>query len=267
MARWAPTPDPSSRPGGDCRRNDEGDRGSPRSPSARRAPDAASPGHGSRSAGPAPSRCRAGGRAPREMARWAPTPDPSSRPGGDCRRNDEGDRGSPRSPSSLQAPIGLREPLGERPTQLLQGTVLDLPDPLLRDAEPVAEMPSTASAGSTGSVRPSPSCPNGSCASSTSVGWRRIRRLSTDRLVGQRRVVDQEVDPLRRGFAVVAHRGVEGHVRSGHTSSAQKALFFNLRRLRARLMQSTDERVGDEIHRPGSRPAPPRLRRRRPPGR
>jgi RNA polymerase sigma-32 factor len=35
----------------------------------------------------------------------------------------------------------------------------------------------------------------------------------------------------------------------GGTSSAQKALFFNLRRLRARLMQSTDERVGDEIHR------------------
>lgn len=35
----------------------------------------------------------------------------------------------------------------------------------------------------------------------------------------------------------------------GGTSSAQKALFFNLRRLRARLMQSTEERVGDEIHR------------------
>ncbi len=34
----------------------------------------------------------------------------------------------------------------------------------------------------------------------------------------------------------------------GGTSSAQKALFFNLRRLRARLMQSTEERVGDEIH-------------------
>jgi RNA polymerase sigma-32 factor len=35
----------------------------------------------------------------------------------------------------------------------------------------------------------------------------------------------------------------------GGTSSAQKALFFNLRRLRARLMQSTEEHVGDEIHR------------------
>jgi len=35
----------------------------------------------------------------------------------------------------------------------------------------------------------------------------------------------------------------------GGTSSAQKALFFNLRRLRARLMQSADEHVGDEIHR------------------
>src|SRR3954447_22874369 len=35
----------------------------------------------------------------------------------------------------------------------------------------------------------------------------------------------------------------------GGTSSAQRALFFNLRRLRARLMQSTEERVGDEIHR------------------
>ena len=35
----------------------------------------------------------------------------------------------------------------------------------------------------------------------------------------------------------------------GGTSSAQKALFFNLRRLRARLMQSTEEQVGDEIHR------------------
>lgn len=34
----------------------------------------------------------------------------------------------------------------------------------------------------------------------------------------------------------------------GGTSSAQKALFFNLRRLRARLMQSTEDRVGDEIH-------------------
>ncbi|GJE27134.1 RNA polymerase sigma factor RpoH [Methylobacterium organophilum] len=34
----------------------------------------------------------------------------------------------------------------------------------------------------------------------------------------------------------------------GGTSSAQKALFFNLRRLRARLMQSTEEQVGDEIH-------------------
>ena len=35
----------------------------------------------------------------------------------------------------------------------------------------------------------------------------------------------------------------------GGTSSAQKALFFNLRRLRAKLMQSTEEHVGDEIHR------------------
>ncbi len=35
----------------------------------------------------------------------------------------------------------------------------------------------------------------------------------------------------------------------GGTSSAQKALFFNLRRLRARLMQTTEDRVGDEIHR------------------
>ncbi|BAU92833.1 RNA polymerase factor sigma-32 [Methylorubrum populi] len=34
----------------------------------------------------------------------------------------------------------------------------------------------------------------------------------------------------------------------GGTSSAQKALFFNLRRLRARLMQSTEEQVGSEIH-------------------
>ena len=35
----------------------------------------------------------------------------------------------------------------------------------------------------------------------------------------------------------------------GGTSSAQKALFFNLRRLRARLMQSGEERIPDEIHR------------------
>ena len=35
----------------------------------------------------------------------------------------------------------------------------------------------------------------------------------------------------------------------GGTSSAQKALFFNLRRLRARLMQTGGELVGDEVHR------------------
>jgi len=34
----------------------------------------------------------------------------------------------------------------------------------------------------------------------------------------------------------------------GGTSSAQKALFFNLRRLRAKLMQSSEEQVGSEIH-------------------
>jgi len=34
----------------------------------------------------------------------------------------------------------------------------------------------------------------------------------------------------------------------GGTSSSQKALFFNLRRLRARLVQTTDQRPRDEIH-------------------
>ena len=34
----------------------------------------------------------------------------------------------------------------------------------------------------------------------------------------------------------------------GGTSSAQKALFFNLRRLRARLTRGGEERIADEVH-------------------